>query len=91
MPYGLDPQLWADMRERHKRLSPSEEWWVKQEPFLLSRGYALRPRYHPKWVPSWYLPRNEEIWPPRFEGSLPIEGVRRIYYNTMGTDPTTSV
>ncbi|KAJ3540745.1 hypothetical protein NMY22_g4173 [Coprinellus aureogranulatus] len=35
------------------RLSPHEEMWVSLYPFLFSRGYKLRPRYHPEWVPSW--------------------------------------
>lgn len=28
-------------------------FWVDYQPFLLSRGYKLRPRYQPDWVPSW--------------------------------------
>ena len=35
------------------RLLPYEEIWVTLYPFLLSRGYKLRPRYHPEWIPSW--------------------------------------
>ncbi|KAJ6461317.1 hypothetical protein C8R45DRAFT_1028051 [Mycena sanguinolenta] len=38
-----------------------EQWWVDHQPFLLSRGYALRPHYHPKWTPSWELPGNEDL------------------------------
>ncbi|KAJ7280209.1 kinase-like domain-containing protein [Mycena rebaudengoi] len=30
-----------------------EEWWVRHQPFILSHGYKLRPRYEPSWVPSW--------------------------------------
>ncbi|RDB27848.1 hypothetical protein Hypma_002137 [Hypsizygus marmoreus] len=30
-----------------------ELFWVSLQPFLLSHGYRLRPRYHPHWVPSW--------------------------------------
>ncbi|KAG6808515.1 hypothetical protein H0H93_016826, partial [Arthromyces matolae] len=33
--------------------SKSEEEWVSYQPFLLSRGYKLRPRYSPDWEPSW--------------------------------------
>jgi hypothetical protein len=36
-----------------RRLLPYEEIWVTLYPFLLSRGYKLRPRYHPGWIPSW--------------------------------------
>ncbi|KAF9023699.1 hypothetical protein BDZ89DRAFT_1136560 [Hymenopellis radicata] len=27
--------------------------WVAIQPFLESRGYRLRPRFHPNWEPSW--------------------------------------
>ncbi|KAG7441336.1 uncharacterized protein BT62DRAFT_1080212 [Guyanagaster necrorhizus] len=30
-----------------------EIFWVNHQPFLASRGYMLRPRYHADWVPSW--------------------------------------
>jgi hypothetical protein len=30
-----------------------EYFWVDHQPFLLSCGYKLRPRYDPAWVPSW--------------------------------------
>lgn len=30
-----------------------ERFWVEHQPFLLSRGYRLRPRYDPDWIPSW--------------------------------------
>ncbi|KAF8955331.1 hypothetical protein BDZ97DRAFT_1858275 [Flammula alnicola] len=30
-----------------------EEFWVDMQPFLLQRGYKLRPRYDPLWKPSW--------------------------------------
>lgn len=40
---------------------PGEEVWVERQPFLLSRGYRLRPRYDPDWVPSWKLPRKKPI------------------------------
>ncbi|KAH8111750.1 kinase-like domain-containing protein [Phellopilus nigrolimitatus] len=34
-------------------LLSSECWWRDHYEFLLSRGYQLRPRYHPGWKPSW--------------------------------------
>ncbi|KAJ7159438.1 hypothetical protein C8R46DRAFT_906589 [Mycena filopes] len=74
MPYGLDPELWNQIREDSRRLLPGEQWWLEKQPFLLSKGYGLRPRYQPDWVPTWELPGNEEIWPPRFEDSLPSRG-----------------
>ncbi|QRV89239.1 kinase domain protein [Ceratobasidium sp. AG-Ba] len=30
-----------------------EERWVSFQPYLQSKGYQLRPRYRPGWVPSW--------------------------------------
>ncbi|KAJ7186572.1 kinase-like domain-containing protein [Mycena filopes] len=30
-----------------------ENFWVKNQPFLLAQGYQLRPRYRPDWIPSW--------------------------------------
>ncbi|KAJ7112944.1 kinase-like domain-containing protein [Mycena epipterygia] len=37
-----------------------EQFWVDSQPFLLARGYQLRPRYHPDWVPSWIVGSNRE-------------------------------
>lgn len=31
----------------------AEERWASYEPYLLSKGYQLRPRYRRDWVPSW--------------------------------------
>lgn len=31
----------------------AEERWVSYQPYLFSKGYQLRPRYRPDWVPSW--------------------------------------
>ncbi|CEL62347.1 hypothetical protein RSOLAG1IB_10400 [Rhizoctonia solani AG-1 IB] len=37
------------------RRSGAEERWVSFQPYLLSKGYRLRRRYSPDWVPSWTL------------------------------------
>ncbi|KAI0676776.1 kinase-like domain-containing protein [Trametes maxima] len=34
-------------------LTPFEQFWRDHYMFLQSRGYTLRPRYHPDWQPSW--------------------------------------
>ncbi|KAI0657805.1 kinase-like domain-containing protein [Cubamyces menziesii] len=34
-------------------LLPSEARWRERYDFLKKKGYRLRPRYHPKWKPSW--------------------------------------
>ncbi|KAF5315419.1 hypothetical protein D9619_007421 [Psilocybe cf. subviscida] len=36
-----------------KYLTSGEFEWVKLQPFLLQRGYQLRPRFQPNWIPSW--------------------------------------
>ncbi|TFK38181.1 hypothetical protein BDQ12DRAFT_684117 [Crucibulum laeve] len=42
-------------------LYKGEDIWAKLYPLLLSRGYRLRPRYAPGWIPSWTLPGNEHL------------------------------
>ncbi|KAG6824745.1 hypothetical protein H0H92_005939 [Tricholoma furcatifolium] len=34
-------------------LTKNEFVWAKLQPYLLSRGYQLRPRYRLEWIPSW--------------------------------------
>lgn len=34
-------------------LSEEEVWWRDHQVWLQERGYLLRPRYRPDWVPSW--------------------------------------
>ncbi|OCH93150.1 hypothetical protein OBBRIDRAFT_749934 [Obba rivulosa] len=34
-------------------LDPDEIWWRDHQPWLQERGYSLRPRYMPDWIPSW--------------------------------------
>ncbi|KAK6984973.1 kinase domain-containing protein [Favolaschia claudopus] len=40
----------------------NEKKWVEMQPFLLSAGYKLRPRYDPNWFPSWKVPGAERTW-----------------------------
>ncbi|KAI0637717.1 hypothetical protein C8Q77DRAFT_1047583 [Trametes polyzona] len=35
------------------RLTDEEIYWKDRQRFLEARGYLLRPRYRPDWVPSW--------------------------------------
>ncbi|CAE6446724.1 unnamed protein product [Rhizoctonia solani] len=35
------------------KLSTNERQWVEHQPYLLGKGYQLRPRYRPGWVRSW--------------------------------------
>ena len=36
------------------RLMRFEEQWRDRQPMLEQRGYMLRPRYRPGWIPSWH-------------------------------------
>ncbi|KAH7339281.1 kinase-like domain-containing protein [Rhizoctonia solani] len=35
------------------KLTTNELHWAQHQPYLLSKGYQLRPRYRPGWVRSW--------------------------------------
>ncbi|KAH7332949.1 kinase-like domain-containing protein [Rhizoctonia solani] len=50
-----------------------EERWVSFQPYLLSKGYRLRPRYQPDWVPSW---KNTGMSPAYCEDSIDSMPVR---------------
>ncbi|KAI0669455.1 kinase-like domain-containing protein [Trametes maxima] len=51
----------AEVAQRHAEqtrkglydLLPAEIAWKDRYEYLEARGYKLRPRYHPKWKPSW--------------------------------------
>ena len=48
----------------------SEElFWVYHQSWLEQQGYALRPRFHPDWVPSWL---GTNIWPLDTDDGVPI-------------------
>ena len=34
-------------------LESNEAWWMEHQKWLEEKGYMLRPRYRPEWVPSW--------------------------------------
>lgn len=60
-----EPGLFSDLRAQLGRdvpgtessdtvpLSENELWWTRHFHWLKDRGYLLRPRYAPDWVPSW--------------------------------------
>ena len=37
----------------HSVLEPGELYWRDHYDWLQQRGYMLRPRYKPDWIPSW--------------------------------------
>lgn len=39
-----------------------EQFWCDRYHDLLTRGYQLRPRYHPDWKPSWIGTRADPIF-----------------------------
>lgn len=47
--------------ETFSNLSLWERRWRDRQRFLQSRGYILRPRYHPDWVPSWRIPDSNKV------------------------------
>ncbi|CAE6391248.1 unnamed protein product [Rhizoctonia solani] len=55
--------------------SEAEERWVSFQPYLSSKGYQLRPRYQPGWVPSWKRTGGKAL---RAEDSLDPAPVRRL-------------
>ena len=42
-------------------IMPYEAWWRDRYDLLLSRGYQLRPRLRPGWVPSWTT-NGKGVW-----------------------------
>ncbi|KAI0054404.1 hypothetical protein BV25DRAFT_1866421, partial [Artomyces pyxidatus] len=46
-------ELDEDPNKMYERLYSHEVEWVKQQPYLESKGYMLRPRLRPGWIPSW--------------------------------------
>ena len=42
-------------------LDETDYWWIKHQPWLEERGYMLRPRFRPGWVPSWLGTKKYEV------------------------------
>lgn len=59
MSYRLIPPL--DVPDPRETLNESEQVWVSRYEALKERGYLLRPRYRPGWVPTWH--RDPSISP----------------------------
>ncbi|CAE6507625.1 unnamed protein product [Rhizoctonia solani] len=55
-----------------EELSEVERFWVSYQPYLLSKGYQLRPRYRPGWVPSWEDTNLDPISCEDSDNALPI-------------------
>ncbi|KAI0734963.1 hypothetical protein C8Q72DRAFT_964728 [Fomitopsis betulina] len=70
---SLCPRTPAD--EMHVTLGAWEAAWRDKQRFLQSRGYMLRPRYHPDWVPSW---RTSDVKVYNAEDSVALPGLQHI-------------
>ncbi|KAI0363835.1 hypothetical protein BV20DRAFT_1039723 [Pilatotrama ljubarskyi] len=46
----------------YAHLSPVEIFWRNRQPFFMSHGYTLRPRYRPGWEPSWKLNPDLKVY-----------------------------
>ncbi len=46
-------KLREDLGDVGAELAPPELAWRDRQTYLESRGYLLRPRYRPGWIPSW--------------------------------------
>jgi len=44
-----------------EELAEPEVWWSKHYQWLKDRGYLLRPRYAPDWVPSWKGTKKDSL------------------------------
>lgn len=52
--FGTDQRLLPETRD------DSEIWWSNRFEWLKGRGYLLRTRYIPDWVPSWNT--SDQAW-----------------------------
>ncbi|KAG8716783.1 hypothetical protein FRC08_008808 [Ceratobasidium sp. 394] len=67
-----EPNVVSALSLNAEERSEAEMRWVSFQPYLLSKGYELRPRYQPDWVPSW---KNTDANPDDCEdsaNSLPV-------------------
>ncbi|RPD57198.1 hypothetical protein L226DRAFT_113083 [Lentinus tigrinus ALCF2SS1-7] len=72
-----------EMVERHAKktkegfydLLDAEVYWKDRYFWLDERGYTLRPRYHPKWKPSWIGTKRKPVF---CEDSISILGPREM-------------
>lgn len=47
------PSIDQSKSDLYAQLDDYELSWIRRQPWLQSRGYMLRPRYRPGWIPSW--------------------------------------
>lgn len=79
-------------------LQPKEYWWRDHQKWLEEKGYMLRPRFRPEWVPSWgegedIFFKNEDsifisvgrlLFATVYTHSLSVEGTYHRCYSSLG-------
>jgi len=55
------------------QLAPNETWWSQHFGWLKDRGYLLRPRYAPGWIPSWKGTKKKRLLCE--DSKIPVVGV----------------
>ncbi|EJD48798.1 hypothetical protein AURDEDRAFT_60516 [Auricularia subglabra TFB-10046 SS5] len=70
----MAPLFKQDAESGLYNLNEGEQFWADVQPYLLSKGYCLRPRYTPGWKPVWI---HTDIDPRWFEDAvkLPLPSV----------------
>ena len=63
------------LEDRFAQLGPSESYWTRRQQFLVSKGYTLRPRYRPDWVPSWKRDPKTSIFDADDRHSVPVKSI----------------
>ena len=55
-------EVWGTtVHRRPEELDSTEVWWHERYQRLKTRGYLLRPRYSPGWVPSWTVSNRDWV------------------------------
>ncbi|CAA7263811.1 unnamed protein product [Cyclocybe aegerita] len=60
-------------------LSPGEKFWRKHYEWLQSKGYQLRPRFSPDWVPSWVSTKKYYMFCEDGPALMPGQVIDAIY------------
>lgn len=48
------PKEWNDWDPSNdEQIKPYERFWRDHQRWLQEKGYMLRPRFRPEWIPSW--------------------------------------
>jgi hypothetical protein len=58
--------------EGPEKFTRAEQRWANHYEWLKSRGYLLRPRYAPGWVPSWKGKKRPRPAPYYEDGQIPF-------------------